>query len=376
MVSTLPGAASKIAVVFVLAVSTACSPRWKRQATSSPPLKQATAALDRISRTPNAIPDAVLNAARCVVVIPSLPLGTANRVASGVATCREPSKLWGSPSLAKFTGRGSRSRADDLLVLVLNYKGVRGLRSGQLRIEDKKLASAPMVNTTPIPTQIDLTRESLSYKSAEGVLSSSEESGTISSAPLVLPATSNLVDLRESSKYLSALTSLFNTITPTGIVIHHTAVIPTQSTPLASERDVDQYHRTRGFEILCQSRVYHVAYHYLILADGRVQAGRPESCEGAHAEGYNSYLGISVVGDFSTPDNPTGNRGLLRPTEQQMASLVQLCRRLRARYHIPLQHVIRHSDISRTKCPGDRFPFAFFLHKLEEQPTSLKAEQQ
>jgi N-acetylmuramoyl-L-alanine amidase len=365
-----------MAFLFVLAVSTACSPRWTRQASSEPLLKEATAALDRISRSPNAIPDAVLNATKCVVVIPSSPLGTANLQAQGVATCRQPSKLWGTPSLVKFTGRRSRSRTADLLVLVLNDKGVQGLRSGQLLIDKKKLAPAPMVNTTPIPTQVDLTRESFSYESAEGVLSSSEESGTIGSAPLVLPATSNVVDSQESTKYLSALTSLFNTITPTGIVIHHTAVIPTQSTPLASERDVDRYHRTRGFEIWCQSRVYHVAYHYLILADGRVQAGRPESCAGAHAEGYNSYLGISVVGDFSTQDNPSGKKGLLRPTEQQMASLIQLCRRLRVRYRIPLQHIVRHSDISRTKCPGDRFPFAFFLHKLGEQPTPLKAEQQ
>jgi N-acetylmuramoyl-L-alanine amidase len=347
-----------------------------QQAMSDAPVKEASAALDRISRSSNVIPDAVLNATKCVVVVPSLPPSTANREATGVATCRQTSNVWSMPSLVKFSGRGSRSRTADLLVLVLTDEGVRGLRSGQLRIQIKKLAPAPLVNTSPIPTQVDLTRESLSYESDEGVLSSSKESGTIMSASVVLPTTSNVGDRGTSSdRYRSALTSLFNTITPTGIVIHHTAIIPTQNTPPASERDVDRYHQTRGFEILCQSRVYHVAYHYLILADGRVQAGRPESCEGAHAEGYNSYLGISVVGDFSTRDNPIGNKGLLRPTEQQMASLIQLCRQLRTRYRIPLQHIVRHSDISRTKCPGDRFPFAFFLHKLAEQATPLKAGQ-
>src|SRR5437899_10434926 len=108
-----------------------------------------------------------------------------------------------------------------------------------------------------------------------------------------------------------------------------------------------------------------------MLTDGIVQRGRPERCEGAHAEGYNSYLGISVVGDFDSQDNPTGKKGATEPTEKQIASLVQLCRRLKDRYNIPLQHIVRHSDIASTRCPGDRFPFSTVLH--EPQPTTAKS---
>jgi N-acetylmuramoyl-L-alanine amidase len=113
------------------------------------------------------------------------------------------------------------------------------------------------------------------------------------------------------------------------------------------------------------NHIYHAAYHYVILTNGRVQPGRPERCEGAHAEGYNSYLGISVVGDFDTRDNPTGKKGATKPTEKQIASLVQLCRRLKDRYNIPLQHIVRHSDIASRRCPGDRFPFSAFLQQLQ-----------
>jgi N-acetyl-anhydromuramyl-L-alanine amidase AmpD len=166
--------------------------------------------------------------------------------------------------------------------------------------------------------------------------------------------------------------SLFNRIVPTGIVIHHTAVLPMATAPPANTGEVDRYHESRGFEIVCEGRVYHVAYHYLILPDGRVQAGRPERCEGAHARGYNSYLGISVVGDFSSRDNPSGSKGLIRPSEAQIASLVRLCRELRTRYRIPLQHIVRHSDISSTQCPGDRFPFAPLLGKLQDQSIAVQ----
>jgi N-acetyl-anhydromuramyl-L-alanine amidase AmpD len=131
-------------------------------------------------------------------------------------------------------------------------------------------------------------------------------------------------------------------------------------------REVDRFHAKKAFEILCEGRRYHVAYHYLILPNGQTQAGRPERCEGAHAEGYNAYLGISVVGDFSSRDNPRGQHGSMRPTKQQFASLVMLSRQLRARYHIPLHRVVRHSDVARTECPGDRFPFRQFLAELDK----------
>jgi hypothetical protein len=166
-------------------------------------------------------------------------------------------------------------------------------------------------------------------------------------------------------RYVSSLTSFFNTIVPGGIVIHHTAVLPDEEAPPRNERQIDKYHATKGFEITCFGHVYHVAYHYLILANGRIQTGRPDRCEGAHAKGYNSYLGISVIGDFDSRDNPKGEKGPAQPNEKQIASLIRLCQRLMLRYHIRANHIVRHSDISATRCPGNRFPFSAFLKKLQ-----------
>ena len=329
--------------------------------------------LDEISKkSQNAVPDAVLNSTKCVVVIPSITGGTVNISAGGVASCRETADSWSAPAFVKFNGRGIRAHRTDLLVFVLSDTGVRALQSGELQIGGQKRAAAPLVSTTPVTTQVELTAELLTYEGAAGVLSSSEASGVIRHDADTSDAVHNAVPRETIEKYLSSVVSFFNTITVTGIVIHHTAVIPGENTVPRSERDIDKYHQARGFEILCFGRVYHVAYHYLIMPNGSVQAGRPERCEGAHAQGYNSYLGISVVGDFSSEDNPTGEKGPIRPSAKQIASLIQLCRRLKDRYHIPLQHIVRHSDISSTRCPGDRFPFRSVLDQLQWKPGGVK----
>ena len=329
--------------------------------------------LDEISKkSQNAVPDAVLNSTKCVVVIPSITGGTVNISAGGVASCREAADNWSAPAFIKFNGRGIRAHRTDLLVFVLSDTGVRALRSGELQIGGQKRAAAPLVSTTPVTTQVELTAELLTYEGAAGVLSSSEASGVIRHDADTSDAVHNAVPRETIEKYLSSVVSFFNTITVTGIVIHNTAVIPGENTVPRSERDIDKYHQARGFEILCFGRVYHVAYHYLIMPNGSVQAGRPERCEGAHAQVYNSYLGISVVGDFSSEDNPTGEKGPIRPSAKQIASLIQLCRRLKEFYHIPLQHIVRHSDISSTRCPGDRFPFRSVLDQLQRKPGGVK----
>ena len=325
--------------------------------------------LDEISKkSQNAVPDAVLNSTKCVVVIPSITGGTVNVSAGGVASCREAADSWSGPAFVKFNGRGIGAHPIDLLVFVLSDTGAGALRSGELQIGGQKRAAAPLVSTTPVTTQVELTTDLLTYEGAAGVLSSSEASGVIRRDADTSDAVHNAVPRKTIEKYLSSVVSFFNTITATGIVIHHTAVIPGENTVPRSERDIDKYHQERGFEILCFGRVYHVAYHYLIMPSGRVQAGRPERCEGAHAQGYNSYLGISVLGDFSSTDNRTGKKGPTRPSAKQVASLIQLCRRLKHRYNIPLQHIVRHSDISSTKCPGDRFPFRSILDQLQRGP--------
>src|SRR5205085_12283766 len=136
-------------------------------------------------------------------------------------------------------------------------------------------------------------------------------------------------------------------------VVHHSAI----PLPINEPGDVDiisELHRKRGFSVFYWGKVYHIGYHYIILPDGTVVAGRPEHCLGAHATGYNSYIGICLIGDFSSEDNPKGERGAKEPTVAQMRALSELTTQLRSRYGIPLDHVVKHHDVDpNADCPGD-----------------------
>jgi N-acetyl-anhydromuramyl-L-alanine amidase AmpD len=101
-----------------------------------------------------------------------------------------------------------------------------------------------------------------------------------------------------------------------------------------------------------------------------VEQGRPEHCQGAHAVGHNSDLGICLIGNFSSADGAAGE-GDSKPTAEQMNALVELCRRLQKTYNIPLQNVRRHRDVSDgTECPGDNFPFQDFMRRLGGSETA------
>lgn len=160
--------------------------------------------------------------------------------------------------------------------------------------------------------------------------------------------------------------SVSNSTRPAGIIIHHAAIPPRPDGRPIDAKLIDEIHGERGFSAFYWGHFYHIGYHYIILPDGTVQQGRPEHCKGAHAQGYNSYIGICLVGDFSSKDNPNGERGLTVPTEAQMQSLTSLCHTLSERYHIPVQRIIRHSDVNpNTECPGDRFPYEALLKALQ-----------
>jgi lipid-binding SYLF domain-containing protein len=354
--------------LLVAAHSNIASAEHKKPPATSK-LRAAAHILQEISAEPqNAIPDAVLNRTKCVVVIPSMNAGPSNSRGDGVSTCRDGATEWTVPAFVQFNGHGIRAKHAALLVFVLSEKGVNALRFVELEIPAARGAPAPLVRTSPVTATIELHAELLTYQYSAGVLSGSKAYGVIRRSAETSNAIAKQIPKQINDQYRSSVISFFNTITATGIVFHHTALIPGEKTVPRRESDIDEYHRERGFEILCSGRVYHVAYHYLIMPNGVIKAGRPERCEGAHAVGYNSYLGISLVGDFSSEDNPNGGKGPIRPSAQQLASLVRLCRRLRRRYKIPVQHIIRHSDIANTQCPGDRFPFKSVLEQLQKGP--------
>lgn len=316
------------------------------------PLMEAQAVLDEIARQPaNAIPDAVLNHTQCLLVFPSSADADAEGL-HGIASCLRAPQEWDKPGAVTLSG-GRARKGTGFLIFLLSSSAPGALQKGKLEL--RSVAPGPLVRVRSVVAPVELRSDAAAYARSGAQLRGISLGGTVRSQR------DHQWSEQQAGQYSSALVSFFNTIVPTGIIIHHTATIPAEGKVPASEREVDQYHKTRGFNALCFGREYHVAYHYLVLPNGSVQQGRPERCEGAHAPGYNSYLGISVAGDFSSADNPNGAKGALTPTPAQLKSVIELCRKLRREYNIPVQHILRHSDVAPTLCPGDRFPFLYIV---------------
>lgn len=345
-------------------------------------LHQAGTMLEQVIADPkNAIPDAVLNRTGCFVVFPAAR--EIDRPVIGFVSCRNHSGAWTSPAVATFSKSGGEQVRGELLLFILSQRARMALLGGHLQLGEKLLAAkGPLQIARPTLDPVELGTDVFAYVHSDDSLQgikvgkgsiAVDESATRALYGHALDVRA-LLDKSTMSSTVSSflvldISSFFNTITPVGIIVHHSVLIP--SNDLAdAEQALDKFHYGRGFEIACFGKIYHIAYHYLVFPSGEVRAGRPERCEGAHARGYNSYLGIVLVGDFSSADNPHGRKGPVQPTRAQMDSLIRLCRSLRDKYNIPLQHIMPHSQVARTQCPGDRVQFGHLLAALEQPSRS------
>jgi len=337
--------------------------------------KQAQRIIDDLRKHPTTIvPDGILNRTKCVVVFPAS--NSRSIAGDGTVSCRAEADKWKEPVAVHFVHSKPRAQLADLLIFILTVHGVRVLGSSGLVLGEAP-GSAPGIVSHSKPVEGDkLGFDSLTYERRAGRLIGARVTAVIRADESLESLGPSTPDRVAHDSLTKSLISYFNSINPSGIIIHHSGTIPSSGKVPNDLKQVDSFHQARGMSVLCSGKVYHVAYHYLIFPDGRIKHGRPEQCQGAHAVGYNSYLGISLVGDFSSADNPHGKKGLLSPTQKQMASLVKLCRQLMGRYKLPLKNVLRHSDVATTECPGDRFPFSQFVRQLARsaaRPSSMAA---
>lgn len=329
----------------------------------------------------NTIPDAVLNRTGCFAVFQDV--GKLDGPVIGFVSCRNRSGAWTSPAVATLSQSVGQQVGGDLLLFIMSQRARMALLDSHLDLGGKLPATkGPLEITRPTLDPVELGKDVFAYAhrgdSLQGIQLSQASVAVDESATRALYG--RALDVRAllekstmtstvSSFLVLDVSSFFNTINPAGIIVHHSVLIPAKNVADA-EQALDEFHYGRGFEISCFGKIYHIAYHYLIFPSGEIRAGRPERCEGAHARGYNAYLGIVLVGDFSSTDNPHGKKGPIQPTKAQMDSLIRLCRSLREKYNIPLQHIMPHSQVARTECPGDRVQFGRLLEALEETSRS------
>ena len=103
--------------------------------------------------------------------------------------------------------------------------------------------------------------------------------------------------------------------------------------------DITRWHKERGFAT--------IGYHWVVLLDGTISQGRPESVMGAHCTGQNAgSIGVCYIGgcdkDGKTPkDTRTG---------KQIDALFDLLVQLRSIY--PNARIHGHRDFANKACPS------------------------
>ena len=94
---------------------------------------------------------------------------------------------------------------------------------------------------------------------------------------------------------------------------------------------IHKWHTSKGWD--------GIGYHYVILEDGHIEAGRPEYWSGAHVKDHNTgSIGICLIGEKYF-------------TEKQLVSLDYILHSLLEDY--PGAEVLGHRDLDKNKtCPN------------------------
>ena len=153
---------------------------------------------------------------------------------------------------------------------------------------------------------------------------------------------------------IQPVVSLYPSKRWTHIIIHHSA------TDEGDSLLFDKVHLHKGWD--------GVGYHFVIdngtkgRGDGQVEVSPRwlKQVPGAHckADGMNERaIGVCLVGNFNND----------RPSARQMDALVELVRKLKEYYNIPVGHIIGHGRVygAKTDCPGRRFAWESFMRRIE-----------
>lgn len=122
-----------------------------------------------------------------------------------------------------------------------------------------------------------------------------------------------------------------------GIILH------CSDSTFGSSIEIDRWHREKDWDnvgynfVICNGKVENNTY--LACMDGSIERGRDIDKSGAHARGYNDYIGICLIGiDEFTP--------------KQFESLDILILELKEIYGISTDNIIGHYKVSTKTCPN------------------------
>ena len=147
----------------------------------------AATVLDEIMAAPDrGIPEEVIGSAKCIAVVPSLLKGgfvVGAAYGKGVVTCRSDSG-WSAPAFFRIEG-GSfglqiGGQAVDVVMLVMNEKGMRNLLASKFKIgADASAAAGPVGRHAEAATDWKMRAELLAYSRARGLFAGISLNGSV-----------------------------------------------------------------------------------------------------------------------------------------------------------------------------------------------------
>ena len=174
------------AVLILVAMSWAAD-NDKEQLDINKRITKSAEVLNEIMGTPDkAIPDKVMEKAKCIAVVPSvvkIAVGFGGEHGKGVVTCRT-AKSWSAPAPISITG-GSwglqlGGQAVDLVMVVTNDQGMQHLLNSKFKLgADGSAAAGPVGRNAAADTDASMHAEVLTYSRARGLFAGIDLSGAV-----------------------------------------------------------------------------------------------------------------------------------------------------------------------------------------------------
>jgi lipid-binding SYLF domain-containing protein len=175
-----------LSAIIALTVSASWGADDKEQTDIGKRIDASATVLNEIMATPDkAIPDKIMDDAKCIAVIPSMvkiALVFGGNHGKGIATCRTANG-WSAPAPITITG-GSwglqlGGQAVDLVMIVTNDQGMQHLLSSKFKLgADASAAAGPVGRDATADTDWKMKAEVLTYSRARGVFAGIDLNGS------------------------------------------------------------------------------------------------------------------------------------------------------------------------------------------------------
>jgi lipid-binding SYLF domain-containing protein len=143
-------------------------------------LENCGVAMQEILDIPDSLPRQVLDKAECVIVFPSVlkvAFGMGKEYGRGAMVCRTGKEFngpWGAPAMYALEGDSIGMQlggeATDLILLVMNQKGVASILSSRIKLGgDASAAAGPVGRDASANTDLWMRAEILSYSRSRGL---------------------------------------------------------------------------------------------------------------------------------------------------------------------------------------------------------------